>query len=165
MPPYLRQGAVWEALWPFPVAVGLVTLLVCVCITFKSRAAALHFALPISAFSSLGLVVGYLTAFSREPAVGAVLPAILTFVGGVTVVLIQKDVSARNLVSLCVLIFTASLVLGTTWGGYMRLADLAYSKSEAEIMEQARSEARVAKYRRELGLSPCECQAPQAQPR
>ena len=84
MPSYLINAEVWKSLWPIVlVALGLasfVALLVCMNKQRKELFRELFFVL--TAFSMLGMVTGYLSGFSREPALGAVLPAVLSLMGG-----------------------------------------------------------------------------------
>ena len=108
--------------------------------------------LLLAAFSMLGLVAGYLTGFSRSPAVGAVLPAVLSLVGGLAVFLIGKDPSVRVAVSLSVLIFATGLLLGATWGAVMRQAAEDYYLSVPVLKGRAVDEAEVREFREALGL-------------
>src|SRR5690242_10409183 len=54
------------------------------------------------AMSMLGLVTGFLTGLSRAPAVGAVLPAMLTLIGGLVLLFVgrETDATRRRLVAL-----------------------------------------------------------------
>ncbi|MFC5302784.1 hypothetical protein [Azospira restricta] len=108
--------------------------------------------LVLAAFSMLGLVTGYLTGFSRSPAVGAVLPAVLSLVAGMAVFLMGKDAASRTIVALSVLIFSISLVLGTGWGATMRQTAEDYATSETVLKQRALVEAEIREFREALGL-------------
>ena len=151
MPSYLTHIENWKALWPLPVTVVVLVFLFTVFI--RSREKRLEFGLLLAAFSMLGLVAGYLTGFSREPAVGAVLPAVLSLMGAVAVFLVGKNVASRMVVSLSVLIFSISLVFGTSWGAVMRQTAEDFRTSEAFLKQQALVEVQVKEYREALGLS------------
>jgi hypothetical protein len=156
--PYLEQVAAWQSLWPFPIAVAIISAIVSG--VAGGRAANRRVGLPAAAFCALGLVIGYTTAFSRDSAVGTVLPAVLTLIGGVAVVLMRNDEEARTLVCVCVLVFSAGLLVGITWGAVMRGEALAFAQSEAELKRRADIEALVRKHRKALGIDPekqCDC--------
>lgn len=152
MPPYLTHLENWKALWPLPITVLLLTALFFWIIRPKEGKRDL--VLLLAAFSTLGLVAGYLTGFSRSPAVGAVLPAVLSLVAGLAVFLMGKDAASRAIVSLSVLIFSISLVLGTSWGAVMRQTADDYAMSEPVLKQRALVEAEVREFREALGLPP-----------
>jgi hypothetical protein len=110
--------------------------------------------LGLAAFSMLGLVAGYLTGFSRTSTVGAVLPAALSLVAGLAVFMMGRDKSVRVLVSLVALFFSASLVIGTTWGSAMRSAYEDYRTSADFRKLEALAEDDVREFRNNLGLPP-----------
>ena len=150
MPPYLTHIEAWKAVWPLPITAILFTIVFLVVVRPKSERA--DFIILILAFSMLGLVAGYLTGFSRQPAVGAVLPAVLSLIGGLAVFLVGRDKASRTVVGLCVLIFSMNLVLGTGWGAVMRSTAEEYRKSETYLKQQAFIEAQVRDFRESLGL-------------
>lgn len=150
MPPYLKHVEGWKALWPLPVSAILLAILFFFII--RPRQERIEFILMLLAFSMLGLVAGYLTGFSRESAVGAVLPAVLSFIGGLAVFLIGKDKAHRTTVSLSVLTFSLSLLLGTSWGSIMRDTAEEYKKSEIYLKQRAFIEAEVRDFRQSLDL-------------
>jgi len=152
MPPYLTQLQNWNALWPLPLTVLVLTALFFGIVRPKEGKRELI--LLLAAFSMLGLVAGYLTGFSRSPAVGAVLPAVLSLVAGLSVFLMEKDAASRVIVSLSVLIFSSSLVIGTSWGAVMRQAAEDYETSEPILKQRALVEAEVKEFREALGLQP-----------
>src|SRR5262249_1936827 len=76
------------------------------------------------AFSLLGFVTGDLLANSREAAVGAVLPAVLTLLGGVVAYTIgSKGLQTASVtVSAGILVcFTLSLLVGSVFGTRLRV--------------------------------------------
>lgn len=160
MPPYLTHLASWQALWPIPLAVVLLSALGYALIRPKEGGQDLI--LGLAAFSMLGLVSGYLTGFSRVPAVGAVLPAALSVVAGLAVFMLGKDKAIRALVSLSVLIFSTSLVLGTTWGAAMRQTSEEYLRSQKHQEDLALIEVQVREYRQALGLPAAPALEPKA---
>ena len=137
-------------MWPLPTTAILITVLLFV--LFRPAKERVDFVIIIMAFSMLGLVSGYLTAFSRAPAVGAVLPAVLSLIGGLAVFLVGKEDVNRRMVGLSVLVFSTCLLLGTGWGGVMRIVSEEYSKSEIYLKRQAFIEAQVKDFRQVLEL-------------
>jgi hypothetical protein len=109
----------------------------------------------------IGIVAGFLTGPSRAPAVGAVVPAILTFIGLMVVYLLGKGRLRSVITGFAVLVFTADFVVGTVLGTASRerhderLASLEYLKFKAD------QEFALRQYRRALGLP---LDAPQAKP-
>ena len=148
---YLVHFESWKALWPMPVAVIILTALFFGIVRPKEGRREL--VLVLAAFSMLGLVTGYLTGFSRSPAVGAVLPAVLSLVGGMAIFMMGKDAANRMIVSLSVLIFSISLVIGTGWGSTMRQTAEDYATSEAVLKQRALIEVEIRDFREALGLS------------
>jgi lysylphosphatidylglycerol synthetase-like protein (DUF2156 family) len=152
VPPYLLHLETWKAVWPLPVAALLLTLGMFILVRPQQDRA--DVAWLLAAFSLLGLVTGYLTGFSREPVVGAVLPAALSLIGGMAVFMIGKDASSRQAVSLSVFIFTLGLVLGTGWGAVMRETAEDYLNSEHYLKRRALAEDEIRQFREALGLPP-----------
>jgi ABC-type multidrug transport system fused ATPase/permease subunit len=77
--------------------------------------------LAIFAFSMLGFVTGQVMGQSRESAVGTVVPAVLTLLGGVAVYVVgSKGVEVQANVSAMVLCFAVTLLIGTLFGSKMR---------------------------------------------
>jgi hypothetical protein len=107
------------------------TLVVCIGISvlatlaiWISKGARQHLSstfLAILAFSLLGFVTGYMMGDSRESAVSAVLPAVLTLLGGATLFLFgSKGVQTQTVVSGSVIVFSLALFLGTHLGARLR---------------------------------------------
>jgi len=80
-----------------------------------------HFFLAVLAFSMLGFVSGSIMSNSREPTVAAVLPAVLTLMGGAAAFHVGSR-GVENQVAVCVLIFAFSLALyvGAFYGSGVR---------------------------------------------
>jgi hypothetical protein len=78
--------------------------------------------LALAAFTLLGFVVGYLTGSSREAAVGTVVPAVLTLIGGAAAYIVDtKGVQARAAVPGILVCFTIALLLGSMVGLRLRV--------------------------------------------
>ena len=76
------------------------------------------YALPLMA---LGIVVGYLSSISREPAIADTLPAVLTLAGGVTVYIYSLDSVRKSIIAgISLLVFTINLIGGSAYGAYVR---------------------------------------------
>src|SRR5687767_11101854 len=54
----------------------------------------------------LGFISGYLTGISRSPAVGNVIPAILTLVGGFNIYVFGKELKHRAIIGYSVIVFS-----------------------------------------------------------
>lgn len=164
MPPYLKHVGNWQALWPLPVAVLIVVAIALAAIWRTSlRARAAEVALGIAAFSMLGLVAGYLTGFSRSPAVGAVVPAVLSLIGVLAAFLMHRDRSSRVLVASLVLVFATMLALGTSWGAVMRQVWEEVAVSYEAQKRKTLIELEIRELRQSLGL-PVEPQKSGAEP-
>jgi hypothetical protein len=153
MPPYLTHAETWEAVWPLPLAALLVSSLLYLIVTFVApRDEEGSLLLVLLAFSMLGIVTGYLTGFSREPVVGAVLPAVLSLFGGLAAFLIGRDKGNQVVVSLAVLAFAFSLVLSTGWGVVLRNIAEEHKVSKNYLVRRALIEKEVREFRKSLHL-------------
>lgn len=74
------------------------------------------------AFAALGVTTGFSTSFSREPAVGAVLPALLTIMSGVVTYAFSKDglVQYRPILPHCITVLAIASLLGLAIGSTAR---------------------------------------------
>jgi hypothetical protein len=99
-----------------------------------------------------GMAAGYLTGSSRTPAVAALVPAILTFVGLSVVYLMGKGNFRALLAGIIVLIFSLNILLGTFLGTVSRerTEQLRASVEASEI--RAEREFAIRQYRNGLGL-------------
>ena len=108
----------WRDLIPIPVFALLVTYIFYFIHGKRRR----EHVIILFAFSLLGIVTGHLTGQSREPIVGAVLPAVLSLIGGVFVyALTSKKIKQQVLISGAISIFTLNLLVGTFWGTRLRI--------------------------------------------
>jgi hypothetical protein len=114
----------------------------------------------LASFSMLGLVTGYLTGFSRTAAVGAVLPAVLSLLGGVTAFILGRSQESRLLVGSMMFVFSLTLVMGSAWGSIMRDYADRVDQSEQVLMHRAYIESEVNAFRNELGLPPLPAKPP-----
>lgn len=88
--------------------------------SLKQRAmlrAGLFAAYPIS---FTGVISGFLTASSRAPAVAALLPAVMTFVGLLLVYMIGKGRIRAVVAGFAAFVFSLSLMIGVVTGGASR---------------------------------------------
>jgi tryptophan-rich sensory protein len=151
MPHYLTDLESWKALWPLLAIALLISFTLCwVGDSAQERKGLL---ILLVAFAILGVGTGYLAGLSREPVAGQVLPAVLSLFAGLTVFLVSKDHAARVLVSLSVVAFAVSLLVGSVWGSRMRFDAEQYFLSEKYLLYRASVEAKVQEARRKLGLS------------
>lgn len=121
----LLSAAIWKTLG----AAVLLSLLNTVCIGILSYVVGFRvrdWIVLIFSLSLLGITAGWLTGNSRDPAVGAVVPAMLTFVGGLsTYIAIQKSERQKStymptVVASCTLALAGMFFLGTLWGATNR---------------------------------------------
>jgi hypothetical protein len=100
----------------------------------------------------VGMVAGFLTGSSREPAVSAIVPAILTFIGLVVVYMIGKSNLRSIIVGFAVFVFSVDLLVGSVLGSASRnrydelLTSIEFQKRKAD------QEFAIRLYRRALGL-------------
>jgi hypothetical protein len=138
MPDYLTDAEIWKALWPlilFPLACAL---LICLSLAAKPYSGSLA---PVFALSLLGMVTGLLTGLSRDPAVGAVLPAILGLIGGMTIYLIgTKGAQLQSVAMMGVIGLALNLLVGVYWGAHSRAVYELASKSPEALAAKAVAE-------------------------
>jgi hypothetical protein len=100
----------------------------------------------------IGIVAGFLTGSSRSPAIAALVPAILTFLGLIMVYLIGKGRLRAIIAGFAVSVFSADLLVGTVLGSASRdrheefLASVRFQKLKAD------QEFAIRRYRGALGL-------------
>jgi hypothetical protein len=96
------------------------TLSVC---AFRVRGRQLMlFFVSVFAFSLLGFVTGETMADSRQSAVGTVIPAALTLLGGIAAFVVgSKGARAQVTVSMMVLCFAFALLVGSIFGTRLRI--------------------------------------------
>jgi len=118
VPDYILNFEIWKGLWPIPVAALIIAGLLTLCSGIKRTRRTLFSAL--CGFAVLGLVVGVMAGQSREPVIGAVLPAILSFLGGAAAFMMTKGPTMRMTVGLTVVAFSLSILIGANWGADTR---------------------------------------------
>lgn len=151
VPSYLTHGANWTSLWPLLIAIILIPSIIFL-IFFRIREVKGEVYIILLSFSSLGMATGYLTGLSRESAVGDVIPATLSLIGGLSIYMIGKNKESRIPVSLSVLVFSVCLILGTSWGAVLRQESVYYLQSKQFLKKKAITEKEVKDFRISLGL-------------
>jgi hypothetical protein len=101
-----------------------------------------------------GMAAGFLTGSSRAPAVAALVPAILTFVGLSVVYLIGRGTFRGILAGIMVLMFSFNLLFGTFLGSASRDRADQLSSSLAALKRNAEKEFAIRRYRSSFGLPP-----------
>ena len=172
MPAYLFNVDILKSIWPIILTVVLLALGVSL---FADKEKRKEVFLVMLTFSMMGMVTGYLTGLSSEPAVGAVVPALLSLMGGILLIIASKseknskeEIKTRLfIISIGVFIFSLTFLLGTQWGGTMReigrikLEEKGekfkfkleeYRKSETYLIWHSCVEFKVNEYRKNLGL-------------
>ena len=120
MPDYLLNSQIWIDLYPIPLMAGLTSILLAYLLSRKSDRFWQAFSI-IFAVSLLGITAGQIMGQSREPAVSAVMPAILSMIAGILVYIVSsKTVQQQMLVSFIIIGFTVNLLVGTFWGAQVR---------------------------------------------
>lgn len=156
IPAYLTDWTLWWTLVPIPALAALVGLAIYSYLRFAKPAVTAPGAivLPLTAFLLLGLVSGYLMGLSRESAVAAVVPAVLTLLGATAAVLVGKaaNQAASTRVSGLILLFSLGFLVGSTWGSALRQSVLDFESSEEELIRRSHVELKVREFREELGL-------------
>jgi hypothetical protein len=104
--------------------------------------------LPTFTLSSLGFITGDVMAGSRAAAVGTVLPAVLTLLGGILVYLVgAKGLRSQVTVSGMVLCFAFALFIGSNLGARLRFdpdaADPAALLERARAIEENRQKLEI----------------------
>ena len=99
--------------------------------------------LVLLAFSLLGFVTGQIMGQSREPAVMAVLPAVLTLLGGIVIYLVgAKGIQTQAIVASMVTCFAIALLTGVHFGARLRvdfdLRTAAYTEDNRHAVEVRR---------------------------
>lgn len=99
-------------------------------------------------FTVLGIIAGYITGLSRDPAVAAVLPAVLTLVGALILGFSTNGRQKIIAASAVVIYLSLSLVGGIDYGARKRTQyENAKNSFDAQI-EKANFESNIKAYRR-----------------
>ena len=160
MPEYLTAGSSWILVWPLRLFVAASAAL----IAFPGKGWMERFGIVIC-FCMLGGTTGFLAGLSRESAIPAVLPSVLTLVGVVAVYLVGREAADENkakksntMVARSVLGLSFTLLVATIWGATERQA---YNDGrEARKYDYDRQygiavrEARIKQMRKSLWLDP-----------
>jgi hypothetical protein len=99
-----------------------------------------------------GMVAGFLTGSSRSPAVNALVPAILTFIGLIVVYMIGKGRLRNIIAGFTVFVFSADLLVGTDLGSASRERHEELLGSVKIQKLRAEGELAIRLYRKGLGL-------------
>jgi hypothetical protein len=123
-PEYLTDIVAWLEILPilfFPILLGgVIAYSACGTLTRPRLLSRLTW-IAIS-LGWLGICVGQMTALSREPVVGVVVPSILILIGGFTIYLFSPAGFRSHVYSIVGLsALSVNLLLGASWGAKMRL--------------------------------------------
>ena len=150
MPGYLTMPGLWAILWPIPCAAAIVAALLL--LIHRPQISRRKFYVVLLAFTLLGMVTGLLAGFSRTSAMGAVLPAVLSLVGGLGIYLIGAGKADQGLVATCVIALALDLLIGSLWGAVLRDDFERDIRSASTQKREALIEVEVRDFRRDLGL-------------
>ena len=132
-------------------AVSFVTA-IAICLSPSLQLRFLQTVIPLFCFSlpvmGLGACVGYLMSLSREPAVSATIPAVLSLVGGLLIYVYSLDNIRKSIVAgTATVVFTLNLMLGSAFGSYLR--ETGRTERMLYAVEQER---KIRNYRESRGL-------------
>jgi hypothetical protein len=113
-----------------------------------------EFFIILAPFSTIGIISGFLTGLSRTPAVSALIPAVLTFVGAIVAFQIAKTRAAAMVAALVTICFSVFLLLGSLLGSAEREISDARKNSLAQQFQDVEWEFAVEQYRKGLTLPP-----------
>lgn len=157
MPTYLKSLELWAALWPVPLTAVLVASFLL--FVHRPQIGRRKFFIVLLSFALLGMVTGLLAGFSRTSAMGAVLPAVLSLVGGLAIYLVGAERADQAIIGTCVIALSLDLLIGSTWGAVLRDDFEREAKSASARKRQAVIEVDVRDFRKDLGLPeapPCQ---------
>jgi len=136
MPSYVKLYQL-GLIWPIFLAAILIAAITFFSYMFFNKRS-LTFSAPKSlvgivsiTFSLLGIVVGFLSAGSRESILGQVIPASLSLIGLLSAYLFTKQSEALPYVIASAFTLTSGILLGTVWGAEYRVQ----SSSSREIID------------------------------
>lgn len=158
MPAYLSNGGIWASLWPVLLLPCLIAIGGGFLLEAKGTRAPLT--LVLLAFGVLGGATGYLTGISREPVVGAVVPAMLTLVGGLALFESSRHRDRQIVIALIVASLSTNLLLATLWGSHDRAIAEQNEKVDAQndlerkLQQLSVIEDQINQFRADLGLKP-----------
>jgi hypothetical protein len=150
-PDYLKDYQFLVIIWPLVAASIVMALILSHILGWKDISKTDFFSL--FSFALLGTVSGFMAGFSREPVIGAVLPAALSLVGGLVMYLIVgRAAQKQGFVAGMVTALSLTLVLGALWGARQRDVADEYFNSLAYLRAQALEESDLHQYRKNIWL-------------
>lgn len=139
-----------DVIWAPLVITGLVAL--SLLLVHRPQFRRQDFFVVLLSFALLGMVTGLLAGFSRTPAMGAVLPAVLSLVGGLAIYVLGVAKADQVLVGTCVIALSLNLLIGSVWGALLRDDSERAHKSANAGKRDALVEVQVQEFRKDLGL-------------
>jgi hypothetical protein len=119
MASYLLDITLWANLAPIPCFSVIVAIIISA--VSRVREGRKIIFVSVLAMSLLGIVAGQMTGMSREPAVSAVIPAVLGLFGGIAAyIFATKEERQQFLVALSIIGFSLNLLVGVFWGSKLR---------------------------------------------
>ena len=106
-------------------------------------------------FGIIGVTSGYMTGLSRVGAISALVPAVLTLMGGVGVYLFGKGGKAAVSAAFAIINFAVMMLTGSLIGGYERVETENSLTSVEHAEQEIEKEFLINRYRRSLGLEEC----------
>ena len=147
MPDYL-QSSYWIALiWPILTATIVVAILAGAGAVYLSKSEEWgRIVASVIGFALLGMVTGFLTGLSGDSVVlQAVLPAVLSLVGGIAAFLVSKQPEIADVVAPSIGALAFTVLLGSLWGSnerdardWERLTDEQQAAYENKLKEAKR---------------------------
>jgi peptidoglycan/LPS O-acetylase OafA/YrhL len=125
----LRYGVL-----PAAICIAIGILVIYLLARFSGRVKAPEFALFLVTFGTLGGVLGFATGNSRQPAVGTVLSALLTFLAALLTYLFSKENGKhwQPVIPYCILVLMVNSFFGLFVGSTMRAHTEALERRYAE---------------------------------
>lgn len=163
MPTYLTNVNLWLDIIFIPIFAAFIAFILIFLVVEKKEDYKKVF-IVIFSMALLGMTAGQLTGQSREPAVGAVIPAVLTFIGGLLIYIITtKNEKFQSLVSITIISFSLTLLVGTFWGSQLRHEFEVNSRNQQAMLyneyilqqvrlEKLKNEKQIQDARKLLGL-------------
>jgi hypothetical protein len=142
MPSYLSSEYVWATVL-IQIAVAAISAAALLPLARRkgSSLSALDTYGAILALAFVGIVAGYMTGLSRTPAIGAILPAILSVIGGLVLFIVTRQAPAgfRALTAAGTIALMVNLLIGSLWGSLSREDpnSLALSAANQELIRQS----------------------------
>ena len=122
MPDYLQSSYWLSLIWPIVTATVVVAILAGAGALYLSRSANWErIVASVIGFALLGMVTGFLTGLSGDSVVlQAVLPAVLSLVGGIAAFLVSKQPEIADIVAPSIGALAFTVLLGSLWGSNER---------------------------------------------